>query len=113
MNKVLNELCDQLGIKMLFSNLFYQQGNAKVENVHNFLKEPSPNSWTTAISGRMNSFHLLVIAITYFQAAMALNFHSSLCLDEIQQKDAYLTLTIAIGIFSTNHRRTTPNISKK
>ena len=29
---------------------------------------------------------------------MALNLHSSLCLDEIQQKDAYLTLTIAIGI---------------
>ena len=46
----------------------------------------------------MNSFCLLIIAITYFQAATALNLISSLCLDEIQQKDTYLTLTIAIGI---------------
>ena len=37
-NKVINEACDQLGIKRLFSNPFYPQGNAKVENVHNFLK---------------------------------------------------------------------------
>ena len=31
--------CEQLGIKMLFSNLFHPQGNAKVENVHNFQKK--------------------------------------------------------------------------
>ena len=37
-NKVLNEVCDQLGIKRLFSNSFHPQGNAKVENMHNFLK---------------------------------------------------------------------------
>ena len=37
--KVLNKACDQLGIKRLFSNLFNQQGNAKVENVHNVLKQ--------------------------------------------------------------------------
>ena len=37
-NKVLNEACDILGVKRLFSNPFYPQGNAKVENVHNFLK---------------------------------------------------------------------------
>ena len=37
-NKVLNKVCDQLGIKRLFSNLFHQKDNAKVENVHNFLK---------------------------------------------------------------------------
>ena len=42
--------------------------------------------------------HLLVIVVTYFQATMALNLHSSLCSEEIQQKDAYLTLKIAIGI---------------
>ena len=36
--KVLNEACDQLSIKGLFSNPFYPQGNAKVENVNNFLK---------------------------------------------------------------------------
>ena len=29
-NKVLNEACDQLGIKRLFSNPFHPQGNAKV-----------------------------------------------------------------------------------
>ena len=37
-NKVLNEVCDQIGTKRLFSNPFYPQGKAKVENVHNFLK---------------------------------------------------------------------------
>ena len=37
-NKVLNEACDQLDIERLFSNPFHPQGNAKVENVHNFLK---------------------------------------------------------------------------
>ena len=36
-NKVLNELCDQLDIKRLFSNPFCPQGNAEVENVHNVL----------------------------------------------------------------------------
>ena len=37
-NKVLNEVCHQLGIKRLFSNPNPPQGNAKVENVNNFLK---------------------------------------------------------------------------
>ena len=37
-NEMLNEVCDQLGIKRLFTNPFCPQGNAKVENVHNFLK---------------------------------------------------------------------------
>ena len=37
-NKVINEAYDQIGIKRLFSNPFHPQGNAKVENVHNFLK---------------------------------------------------------------------------
>ena len=38
-NKDLNEACEHLGIKRLFSNLFHPQGNAEVENVHNFLKQ--------------------------------------------------------------------------
>ena len=37
-NKVLNEVCDQSDIKRLFSNPFHPQDNAKMENVHNFLK---------------------------------------------------------------------------
>ena len=37
-NKVLNEVCDQLDIKRLFSNQSHPKGNAKVENVYNFLK---------------------------------------------------------------------------
>ena len=37
-SKVPDEACDQLGIKRLFSNPFHPQRNAKVENVHNFLK---------------------------------------------------------------------------
>ena len=53
-NKVLNEACYQVDkIKRVFSNLFYPQGNARVENVHNFLKwmtftkflEPSNLDW--------------------------------------------------------------------
>ena len=103
-NKILNEICNQLGIEMLFSSLFHPQGNAKMENVHNCLKKPSPNSWIIVISKGMNSFNSFVIAITYFQVAMALNLHSSLCLDEIQQKDAYLTLTTAIGIIEPMNR---------
>ena len=58
----------------------------------------SPSSWTATISSGMNSFHSLVIVIIYFQVATALNLHSFSYLDEIQQKDAYLTLTIATGI---------------
>ena len=46
----------------------------------------------------MNSFNLLVIPITYFLTAMATNLNSSMCLDRIKQKDAYLNLTTAIGI---------------
>ena len=37
-SKVLIEACDQLGMKMLFSNLFHPKGDAKVKNVQNFLK---------------------------------------------------------------------------
>ena len=37
-NKVPNEACNQLGIKRLFSSPFHLQGNAKFEDVHNFLK---------------------------------------------------------------------------
>ena len=42
-NKVLNKVCDQLHIKRLFSNLFHTQGNAKVKNVHSFLKRTLTN----------------------------------------------------------------------
>ena len=37
-NKMLNEVCDQLDIKMLFASPFHPQGTAKVENIQNFLK---------------------------------------------------------------------------
>ena len=37
-NKVISEVCDQLGIKRLFSYPFNPQCNTKVDNVHNFLK---------------------------------------------------------------------------
>ena len=43
-NQVLNEVCDQLGIKRLSANQFHPQDNAKVENVHNFLKRALTNS---------------------------------------------------------------------
>ena len=44
------------------------------------------------------NFHFIAIATTYFQATIALNFYPSLFLDEIQQKDGYLTLTIVIDV---------------
>ena len=43
-NKVLNEVSDQVDIIRLFSNLFHPRGNAKVQNVHNFLKRNLTNS---------------------------------------------------------------------
>ena len=49
-NKILNEVYDQQGIKRLFSNPFYTKGNAKVENVHNFLK--------TTLTKFLDSSHL-------------------------------------------------------
>ena len=69
-NKVLNKVCDQLGIKMLLSSPFYPQGNGKVENIHNFLKETLTKILTTAFLRWMNSFHLLAIVVTYFQASL-------------------------------------------
>ena len=36
-----------------------------------------------------------------FPGAMTLNVHFSLCVDVIQQMDAYLTLTVIIGIIET------------
>ena len=41
--KVLDEACDQLGIKRLFSHPFHPQGNERVENVNNFLKRTLTN----------------------------------------------------------------------
>ena len=37
-NKAPNEACSKLGMKKLLSNQLHPQGNARVENVHNFLK---------------------------------------------------------------------------
>ena len=36
---------------------------------------------------------------------MAPNLHSSLCLNEIKQKDAYLTLTTVIGIMDQQRKK--------
>ena len=69
-NKVLNEVCDQLGINNLFANSFHPQGNAKVENIQISLKGPSPSSWKMGVLRGMNSFHFLAIVIIYFQVAM-------------------------------------------
>ena len=37
-NTVLNETCEQLGIKRLFSNLFNPQDYSRIKNVDNFVK---------------------------------------------------------------------------
>ena len=37
-NNIIYEVYDHICIKRLFSNSFHTQGNAKVENVHSFLK---------------------------------------------------------------------------
>ena len=99
-NKVLNDIYDLLGMKPLFSNPFHPQGNAQVENVHNVLIRTLTKFLTIVVSGRIKSLYLLVIAITYFQAAMAMNLHSSLCLDKTQQKDTCFTLRKTIGIMA-------------
>ena len=36
-NKMLNDVCDQSGIKRLFASPFHPQGDKKVTNVHSFL----------------------------------------------------------------------------
>ena len=36
-NTTLNEVCDQHGIKGIFSNPFFLQGNSRIENMYNFL----------------------------------------------------------------------------
>ena len=43
-NKMLHKVCDQLGIKRLFTNPFHPQGNAKVKTFTISLKGPSPSS---------------------------------------------------------------------
>ena len=37
-NKQLKSICDTLGIKQIYNNLYYPRGNHRIENVHNFLK---------------------------------------------------------------------------
>ena len=40
-NKALNEACNQIGIKRLFSSPFHPRGNSRIKNVHTFLKQLS------------------------------------------------------------------------
>ena len=37
-NEQLMSVLDMLGIKHIYSNPYYPQGNGRIENVHNFLK---------------------------------------------------------------------------
>ena len=90
---------DQLGIRRLFSNPFQSWGKTKVEKVQNFLKR------TLTKFLENNDLKWDVIAVTHFQAAMAEHFHSSLCLDEINQKDAYLILPIVVGFMESMKRK--------
>ena len=53
----------------------------------------------------MNYIQLLAIVITYFQLAIALCVHFSLCSDETWQKDIYLTLPIVTGIIAHNESK--------
>ena len=69
-NKMLNVVFDQLGIKRLFTNAFHLQGNAKVGNIHNFLKGTLTKFLDNSNLG-MNFFHSLFIVIIYYQVAMA------------------------------------------
>ena len=43
-NKVLNEVCNQLGIKRLFYNSFHPQGNVRIEMFIIFSNIHSPKS---------------------------------------------------------------------
>ena len=92
-----NEACDHLGIKRLFANLFYPQGNTKVKMSIIFIIGPSQSAEIRAIMSGGNFFYLFVVIIIYFQVATTQNFQFFLCLDKIQQKDVCLILTIATG----------------
>ena len=71
-----------------------------MENVHNFLITTLTKFLDNSYLKWDGLLSFAFIVATYFLVAMALNLHVSLCLDEIQQKDAYLTLTTATGIMA-------------
>ena len=75
-NIPLNKICDQIGIKGYFINLFHHQGNAKLENVHNFLKR-TPAKFLD--SGDLDWNELFPFTCY------------CLLLVSVQQKDTYLT----------------------
>ena len=96
-NKVLNEVCKQLHIKRLFSNPFYPQGNAKVENVHNFLKRTltkflynSNVEWDALLPFTWYCYNI-------FTGSNGTKLPFFLMLDKIKQKDAFVTLATAIN----------------
>ena len=76
-NKVLNEVCNQLGIKRLFCNLFQSQRNAREGNVNNFLKWTLSKFLESSDLERDELLPLDVIVTTHFSAAMAWSLHSS------------------------------------
>ena len=104
-NKVLNEVCDQLGIKRLSCNPFHPQGNAKVENMHNLLELTLTKFFDISDLELDELPPFTCYCYNIFLAAMALNLQSSLFLDDIKQEDTYLTLTTAKVIMEPMKRK--------
>ena len=95
-----------------------------MENVHNILKK----TLTKFLDNNNLEWDELLLFACYcyniFQGSNDTESPFSLCLNDTQQKEAYLTLTIAIGIMElmkeilvwrnvTNYGSTIPNISKE
>ena len=97
-DRMLQKVCNQLGIERLFANSFHPQGNTKMEDVHNFLKRTltkflgnSSLKWDELLPFTCYCFNI-------FSGINGTESPFSLCVDEIQQKDICLTLTVVTGI---------------
>ena len=96
----LNEVCDQLDNKRLFSSPFHTQGNVKVENIHNFLKR----AFTKFLDYSNHEWDQLLVFTCYcyniFPGSNGTQSPFFLMFDEIQQKDSYLTSIVVTGIIA-------------
>ena len=83
-NTVLDDTCQQCGIKRLFSNPFHPQGNSRIQNVHNFLKR----TLTEFLESNDLEWDELLPFACYcsYSPAMELKLHFSSCLAIKQQK---------------------------
>ena len=76
-NSQTNTILKQLGIKCIYSNPYRPQGNSRIENVHNFLKEHLLSLFPVWMPNGIKFCLLLVTASTQHQHQMIWKVHSS------------------------------------